>query len=162
MADDNLKALVAQGLTAMKAGCDVAKKATQDIQDDASHPELKQALQQGSKTSEGWAQRIDQALQQAGGPKGDDSNPIMEAHYEVSKRIRGQAPDDMSRDLGIVASGQLALHYWIASFGTMRNYAEKLGMNDAAQGFAQSLDEAKQADQKQNELAEKLLQPAMA
>lgn len=162
MADDNLKALVAQGLTAMKAGCDVARKATQDIQDDASHPELKQALQQGSSTSESWAQRIDQALQQAGGPKGDDSNPIMEAHYEVSRRIRGQAPDDMSRDLGIVASGQLALHYWIASFGTMRNYAEKLGMNDVARGFQQSLDEAKQADQKQNDLAEKLLQSAMA
>lgn len=162
MADDDLKRLVAQGLTAMRAGCEVAKGATQEIQDDARDPALKQALEQGSQASQQWAQRIDQALGEAGGPTGGNDNPVLEAHYEVSKRIRGQAPDDRSRDLGIIANGQLALHYWIAAFGTMRNYAEKLGMSEAAQGFRQSLDEAKQADQKHNEIAEQLLQREQA
>lgn len=164
MADEGLRALVAQGLTAMRAGGEVAKGATQEIQGDARDPGLKEALQQGSQVSEQWAQRIDRALQEAGGPNGDNSNPILEAHYEVSKRIRGQASDDRARDLGIIANGQLALHYWIAAFGTMRNYCEKLGMSEAAQGFRQCVNEAEQADQKHNELAEKLLQgqPEMA
>lgn len=156
MADDNLKHLVAQGLAAMKAGSDIAAKATDEINDDAKHPALKSALDEGNNTSKQWAERIERALQQAGGG-GEQDNPILDAHYEVSRRIRGQAPDDTSRDLGIIASGQLALHYWIASFGTMANYTKKLGMDDAGREMMQSADEAKKADEKHTQIAEQLL-----
>ena len=82
---------------------------------------------------------------------------MLEAHYEVSRRIREAAPDDASRDLGIIASGQLALHYWIASFGTMANYCRQTGMDDAARDMKACADEAKQADEKHSQLAEQLL-----
>ena len=156
MADDNLKTLVSQGLSAMKAGGEVAAKATDEINNDATHPALKAALEEGNKTARQWAERIGRASQQAGGGNKQD-NPVLEAHYEVSRRIRNQAPDDTSRDLGIIASGQLALHYWIASFGTMANYARKLGMEDVARDMKQSAEEAKQADDKQTGIAEQLL-----
>lgn len=163
MADDNLKQLIAQGLTALKAGSEVARGATQEIQDDATNPELKRALEQGTQQSQEWAARIDRALEEAGGPQGPDNNPILEAHYQVSQRIRAQAPDENVRDLGIVAAGQLAIHYWIASFGTIRNYAEKLGMERIDREFRQSAEEAKQADEQHNRIAEQLLrQPEMA
>ena len=152
---DNLNTLVSQGLSAMKAGSAVAAKATDEIGNDATHPDLKAALDEGNRTSKQWADRIDRALQQAGGDQQD--NPILEAHYEVSRRIRQQAPDDQSRDLGIIASGQLALHYWIAAFGTMASYTKKLGMNEAAADMKSSADEAKQADEKHTALAEQLL-----
>ncbi len=156
MADGELKVLVAQGLQALKAGGEVAKKATAEIENDASHPELKAALQAGNRTSEQWAQRIAQALGETGGAE-DTGNPVMEALYEVSKKIRQKAPDATTRDLGIIAAGQLALHYWIAAFGTLGNYAEKLGMGQAAQNMRTSLEEAKQADQQHTALAEKVL-----
>lgn len=156
MADQELKMLVAQGLQALKAGSEVAKKATAEIQGDAGHPELRAALQEGNKTSEQWAQRISQAVQETGGAE-DTGNPVLEAHYEVSKRIRQKAPDAMSRDLGIIAAGQLALHYWIASFGTLGNYAAKLGLTQTAQNMHASLDEAKQADQQHTAIAEKMM-----
>jgi ferritin-like metal-binding protein YciE len=152
---DNLKALVSQGLAAMKAGSDVAAHATDEIAQDATHPDLKAALGEGNRTSKEWAARIDRALQQAGGDQQD--NPILEAHYEVSRRIRQQATDEQSRDLGIIASGQLALHYWIAAFGTMANYTRTLGLADVAQDMKSSADEAKQADEKHTRLAEQLL-----
>lgn len=156
MADDNLKQIVAQGLSAMKAGSEVAAKATNEISNDVSAPELKAALEEGNQTSQQWAQRIDRAVQQVGnGQQGD--NPVLEAHFEVSRRIRQQAPDSNSRDLGIVANGQLALHYWIAAFGTMANYLNKLGLEDAGREMKQSTDEAKQADEKHTMLAEQLL-----
>ena len=156
MADDNLKELVSQGLSAMKAGSDVAARATDEISNDASHPDLKAALEQGNSTSKKWADQIDRAMAQTGpGEQGD--NKILEAHYEVSRLIRQQAPDATSRDLGIVAAGQLALHYWIASFGTMASYLGALGMDDAASAMKASADEAKQADQQHTELAAKLL-----
>ncbi|WP_375429596.1 ferritin-like domain-containing protein [uncultured Sphingomonas sp.] len=157
MADDNLKQLVRQGLTALKAGTRVAADATQEIQGSATSPELKQALQQGTDQSTEWAARIDRALEEAGGPVGEDDNPILEAHHQVSQRIRQAASDEMSRDLGIIAAGQLAIHYWIASFGTLRNYAEKLGLERTDREFRQCAEEAKQADEQHSQLAEQML-----
>jgi ferritin-like metal-binding protein YciE len=156
MSDDNLKQLVSQGLTAMKAGSDVAAKATDEISNDATHPALKAALEEGNNTSKQWAERIQRALEQTSGG-GEQDNPILTALYEVSRRIRSQAPDATSRDLGIVASGQLALHYWIAAFGTMANYTRKLGLEDVARDMKQSADEAKQADEAHTGIAEQLL-----
>lgn len=156
MNNDALKELVAQGLSAMKAGGDVAAKATDEIGNDASAPELKQALDDGNRASQQWKERIERAEQAAGGGQQGD-NKVLEAHYEVSRLIRQQAPDQSSRDLGIIASSQLALHYWIASFGTMANYTKQLGMEDVARELKQSADEAKQADERYTQIAEQLL-----
>ena len=153
---DQLKMLVAQGLQAMKAGGEVAKHATAEIQGDASDPGLKSALQAGNKTAEQWAKRVQDAIGEAG-PSEDTGNPILEAHYDVSKKIRQKAPDAMTRDLGIIAAGQLALHYWIAAFGTLRTYAAKLGMVGVQGSMQACLDEARQADQQHTELAQKIM-----
>ena len=134
MADQEIKTLIAQGLQALRAGGEVAKKAT----------------------AEQWAQRIGRAIEEAGSAE-DTGNPILEAHYDVSNRIRQKAPDDTSRDLGTVAAGQLALHYWIAAFGTLGNYASRLGLERVRQSMHSSLEEARQADREHTVLAETLL-----
>ena len=156
MNNDSLKTLITQGLAAMKAGSKVAAGATSEIRNDARNSELKSALETGSQVSQQWAQRIDQALQEAGGG-GEQRNPVLEGLYEVSRMIRSQAPDDASRDLGIVANGQLALHYWIAAFGTIRSYAGQLGLSRTEQHMQASLDEARQADAQHTEIAERIL-----
>lgn len=156
---DQIKALVAQGVQALKAGGEVAKQATAEIQNDATDPGLKSALQQGNQVAEQWAQRIQRAAQEAG-PSEETGNPIMEAHYKVSQMIRQKAPDAVSRDLGIIASGQLALHYWVAAFGTLGAYASKAGLTQTAQDMQTCLSEAKQADSQQTELAQKIMAAA--
>ena len=156
MATEQLKPLIQQGLAALKAGGQVAARSTAEIQNDARNPQLKQALEQGNQTSQQWTQRIERALQEAGSG-GEQQNPILEAHYEVSKRIRGQAPDDVSRDLGIIAAGQLALHYWIAAFGTLRTYAGEVGMSQTEQDLQACLDDAKQADDQHTQIAEQIM-----
>lgn len=159
MASEQLKPLIQQGLAAMKAGSQAAAGATDEIQHDARNPQLKAALNQGNETSKQWTARLDRALQEAGGA-GEQQNLILEAHYEVSKKIRQQAPDDYSRDLGIIAAGQLALHYWIAAFGTMRTYAAQAGMSQAGQEMQTCLDEAKQADERHTQIAEQIMSAA--
>lgn len=156
MANENLKPLISQGLSAMRAGSDAAARATEEISKDATHPELKAALLEGNQISREWAGRIERASGVAGdGGQGD--NPVLEALYEVSRRIRQQAPDDTSRDLGIIASGQIALHYWIAAFGTVAEYSGQVGMTDAARDLNACVQEAKDADGKYTRLARKLL-----
>ena len=159
MADEQLIPLVQQGLAAMKAGGKIAAKATADIEHDATHDQLKAALKQGNETSKQWMARIDRAIEEAGGADEQD-NPVQEAHYEVSKRIRGKAKSDYTRDLGIITAGQLALHYWIASFGTMHAYAKRAGLSQTAQDMETCVQEAKQADEQHTQLAIHIMETA--
>jgi ferritin-like metal-binding protein YciE len=156
MEQQGLKELIKKGFAAMKAGSNVASQATDEIQNDAKNEQLKNALQQGNERSKVWEQRIDRCLQEAGG-QADEKNEILEAHYQVSKQIRQQAPDDDSRDLGIIASGQMALHYWIAAFGTQVSYAEATGLTNSQQEMHACLDEAKEADLKHTDIAKSIL-----
>jgi ferritin-like metal-binding protein YciE len=156
MNTDDLKQLIKDGLAAQQAGSKVAAKATDDILDDATDPELKTLLQRGNDTAKQWQQRLERAIAEAGDVDEQD-NEILEAHFEVSKEIRGQASTDQVRDLGIITSGQLALHYWIASFGTVAAYAKAVGLTQTAQELHQSVEEAKQADEQHTALAQRLL-----
>ena len=161
MNDNDLKELVTQGLLALKKAGEIGKGAAADVANDATDPQLKSLLSDGSNRAEQWATKIQSVLDEAGAGSQSSDNPIVEAHVEVSKRIRAQAKTPEARDLGIIASGQLVMHYYIAGFGTLRTYAERLNMNQAQTTLQGLLDEAKQADQAMTDLAGKLLrQPA--
>lgn len=156
MANQQLKPLVQMALAEMKAGGEISAKATDDILHDATNPELKAALDQGNDTSKQWAARINRALEEVGA--GDEQkNAIVEAHYKTAKEARSKAPDDHSRDLGIIATGQLSLHYWIASFGTLGAYVKQAGMSRIAQDMELCLQEAKQSDEQYTQIAQRML-----
>ena len=156
MERNSMKLLIQQSLSAMKAGCRVAADATSEIQNSVRNPRLKEALEQGSKTSQQWMARIDRALGEVGGDQ-EQQNAIMQANYEVSQKIRHLALDDTTRDLGIIGSGQLALHYWIASFGTLRTYAANAALPQTVREMQACLDEAKRADEQHNQIAAEIL-----
>lgn len=157
MNEENLKHLVAQGLQALKSAGEIGKGAAAEVANDATDPELKSLLAEGSKQAEEWAQKIQRALDETGEGEGSKDNPVIQAHTEVSRRIRGEAASPETRDLGIIASGQLVMHYYIASFGTLRTYAESLGMGETQRTMQGLLDEAKQTDENMTRVAEKLL-----
>lgn len=156
MEKQNLKELIKQGFAAMKSGSKIAAEATDEIQSDVKNEELKNALKQGNEQSKVWLQRIERGLEEAGG-NADQDNEIMKAHYEASKKIRQLAADDDTRDLGIIASGQFALHFWIAAFGTQVSYASAVGLSEAQQAMQACLDEAKEADEKYTQIAKSIL-----
>ena len=58
MEQQGLKELLKKGFAAMKAGSNVAAKATDEIQDDAKNEGLRNALQQGNEQSKVWAQQL--------------------------------------------------------------------------------------------------------
>ena len=57
------------------------------------------------------------------------------------------------RDAGIIAASQKIEHYEIATYGTLRQFAETLGFEEAAALLEESLDEEKGADKKLTEVA---------
>ena len=146
------------GLAAAKGGSQIAAKATSEIQRDLQSSRLKMSLENGNKISKEWAVRIDRALQEIGGAAaGDQKNRVMEAHIEVSRELRQQASDGIMRDLAIIASGQLALHYWIAAFGTLKAYAKSAGLQKTSQDMETSVEEAKHADEELTQIALEIL-----
>ena len=56
-------------------------------------------------------------------------------------------------DAGIIAGAQKIEHYEIASYGTLRQFAETLQLTEAAKLLEQTLDEEKRSDEKLTEVA---------
>ena len=60
------------------------------------------------------------------------------------------------RDAGIIAASQKVEHYEIASYGTLRTFAETLGLNDAAAILEEILEEEKAADETLTDVAQSI------
>jgi ferritin-like metal-binding protein YciE len=58
------------------------------------------------------------------------------------------------KDAALIASAQRVEHYEIASYGTARTFAERLGHVEAARILQQTLDEEGAADKKLTQIAE--------
>ena len=156
-ASADVKTMLQDAIMAVQAAGEAGKHATMKIQEQASDAGLKELLQHGSKHAEAWAERLSDASAKVGGAQSQTpGNPIIDAIQQVGGKIISKAADPIARDLGIIASGQLALHYYIAAFGTMASYAQMLGMADVAQSLHTCLEEAKKGDERYTELASKL------
>ena len=156
-AGGDVKTMLLDAIVAVQAASASGKSATAKIEEQANDPALKELLRQGTKHAESWRERLAAASQKLGGAEAAvDSNPIVDAIQQVGGKIISKATDPIARDLGIVASGQLALHYYISAFGTMAAYAKMLGMEEVAQSLHTCLDEAKKGDERYTEIAEKI------
>lgn len=57
-----------------------------------------------------------------------------------------EAEDDATRDAVMIAAAQRVEHYEIASYGTIRTWANLLGKTDVASLFEDTLEEEKKAE----------------
>ena len=160
MPKEQLRHLTHQGLQAVQAACKMGQEATKKVEGMVTSPELKQHLQKGNEYSRQWTERLSKVQQATHGTNQEGDNPIIRAHQEVAQRISEHAKDPVERDLGLIASGQLALHYYIAAFGTLASYVEAMGESEAASLLKQCGDEAKQGDEGYTKLAKQMMQAA--
>ncbi len=66
------------------------------------------------------------------------------------------------KDAALISASQRVEHYEIAAYGTVRNFAERLGYDDVADLLQTTLDQEKETDAKLNKLAvEKINQAAV-
>jgi ferritin-like metal-binding protein YciE len=69
-------------------------------------------------------------------------NGITDEGAEIMKESRGMP----ALDAGLVAAAQAVEHYEISRYGTLRAWAEQLGMSDAASLLQETLDEEEAID----------------
>ena len=72
---------------------------------------------------------------------------------EEGKEFMEEYAGDSALDAGLAASAQAVEHYEIARYGTLRTWAEQLGMKDAAMILNETLQEEIKTDQLLTKLA---------
>ena len=70
-----------------------------------------------------------------------------------AKEIMDECEEGSMRDAGIIAAAQKVEHYEIATYGTLRQFAETLGLAEAVTLLEETLAEEKAADVKLTEVA---------
>ncbi len=77
----------------------------------------------------------------------------MDGLLKEAVEIMEECEQGSMRDAGIIAAGQKVEHYEIATYGTLRQFAETLGLTEAAELLEATLEEEKMADEKLSEVA---------
>ena len=119
----------------------------------ANSKELAAAFNKHLRETQGQVKRLDQIFQMLGKPaRGkpcEAINGIADEGAEIMKEFKG-AP---ALDAGLLAAAQAVEHYEISRYGTLRTWAEELGMQDAARLLQETLDEEEATDRTLTELA---------
>ncbi|HEY6992351.1 MAG TPA: DUF892 family protein, partial [Xanthobacteraceae bacterium] len=75
---------------------------------------------------------------------------IIEEGQEIMKEYKGSP----ALDAGLLAAAQAVEHYEISRYGTLRTWAQELGLSDAAQLLEATLREEKATDEALSQIAE--------
>ncbi len=78
----------------------------------------------------------------------------MEGLIKEAEYIMGSCDEGSMCDAGIILAGQKVEHYEIATYGTLRQFAEILGLNEALSLLEATLNEEKAADEKLSKISE--------
>ena len=123
----------------------------------ASSPELKQAFEDHLEETKGHIERLDEIFEKLDEKPTGKTCKAMKGLIEEGSEILEEEGEAPVLDAGIIAAAQKVEHYEIASYGTVRAFANMLGEEDAADLLQQTLDEEGEADKKLNELAEEIV-----
>ena len=139
-----------------------AKQAAANVRTSSS-PKLRSMLRSGAKRNLAQARRLEKVFKAAGLVPGGQHDPAMQGIVEANETLVGQAPAGVARDLVNIASGQVAAHFYLATYGTLRSYAQLLGNKKAARLLGRTLNETGTVDRTFTRLARRLSrQPAPA
>jgi ferritin-like metal-binding protein YciE len=119
----------------------------------ASNPELQTAFEEHLEQTRTHVDRLTKIFQDMGEKPRAKRCAGMEGIIEEGKEFMEEAETDDLMDAALIAAAQKAEHYEIASYGTVRTYAQLLGDEKAAQLLQQTLDEEGDTDKKLTDLA---------
>ena len=151
---DELKDIYDAEKQLTKALPKLAKKATAE--------ELRRALQDHLRETEQHVKRLEEVFEQLGMPARGKKCIGMQNLLKEGDEMIAEAEEDATRDAVMIASAQKVEHYEIASYGTVRTWANVLGKRDIAGILEDTLEEEKDADQKLTSIAESFVNAASA
>jgi ferritin-like metal-binding protein YciE len=150
----NLRALYSAQLRYLLSTENQIVKGLPKMIDHAADARLKQAFQSHLQETEGHVTRLEKLIATLEKDVEDKMDPIITAIIGSGENITKESDTGPIRDAGLIATAQKVEHYEIASYGTARNWATQLGLQEHASLLQRTLEEEKHADMLLTEIAE--------
>lgn len=119
----------------------------------ATSQDLIDALTSHLAETENQVMRVEQVFEAIGKKASAKKCEAMEGLIQEAADIMESCETGSMRDAGIISAAQKVEHYEIATYGTLRQFAETLGLKAAEKLLKATLDEEKAADLKLSEVA---------
>ena len=128
-------------------------KAIPKMVKNATSEELIDALKNHLTETENQINRLESVFNSIGKKASAKKCEAMEGLIKEAEEIMQSCEKGSMRDAGIISAAQKVEHYEIATYGTLCQFAETLGLSDVASLLEDTLTEEKAADEKLSEVA---------
>jgi ferritin-like metal-binding protein YciE len=120
----------------------------------AQHRKLQAAFEKHHAETETHVSRLEQVFSAIDAkPQGKTCDAIL-GIVEEGQEIMKEYKDSPALDAGLVAAAQAVEHYEISRYGTLRTWAQELGLPDAVKLLEATLREEKATDEALSQIAE--------
>lgn len=131
----------------------------------AQSPDLKAAFEKHREQTEGQIERLQQVFEIIGKPARGKTCDAIEGILAEGDEIAEEYKDTAALDAGLLAAAQAVEHYEITRYGTLKRWAEVMGLKDAVKLLDETLQEESQTDEDLTAIADaainaEALQPA--
>jgi len=128
----------------------------------AHSEELKQAFEEHLELTREHVERLDEIFENLGKPAKGKTCKAMKGLIEEGSEVLEEHGESSVIDAALIAAAQKVEHYEIATYGTVRTWAEMLDQDDAVDLLQQTLDEESETDEKLTEIAESTINATAA
>jgi ferritin-like metal-binding protein YciE len=151
---DSLQALYIDELKDLYSAEKQLLKALPKMAKAASHEELAASFLEHARVTERQVQRLERIFADLDESPRGKKCVGMEGLIEEAQELLKEKPEPEVLDAGLISKAQHVEHYEMAGYGTVRTYAEQLGLTRHAELLQQTLDEEGEADKRLTALAE--------
>jgi len=120
----------------------------------ATSPDLKTAFEKHKEETEGQIERLQQVFELVGKRAQGKTCPAIEGIIEEGEEIMEEFKGTPALDAGLISAAQAVEHYEITRYGTLKRWAEVLGMKEAVQLLDETLQEESTTDESLTGLAD--------
>jgi ferritin-like metal-binding protein YciE len=147
---DNIEDLQTLYITKLKKALDMEQKITKALPtmiEKSTDPQLATAFTNHLEETRGHVAKVESLIRDATGETDTATCKTISSLISEAEDSIKDAGDTSIRDITLIASAQEVEHHEMAVYGTLRNWAELLGLADAADTLEGILEEEKKADE---------------
>lgn len=153
MADKTLDTLFHETLKDIYYAEKAITKALRKMSRAAQSTDLKAAFDAHEEETQGQVERLTQIFELIGKRPRAKTCDAIEGIISEAQEIMEEFKGSPAHDAGLLAAAQAVEHYEISRYGTLKAWAQQLGMKEAAQLLDQTLQEELATDEKLSALA---------
>jgi ferritin-like metal-binding protein YciE len=118
--------------------------------------ELQEAFARHRDESEGQVERLEQVFELLSKPARAKTCEAIQGLNDEMSEVLEDFGDSPAGDAVLIGAAQAVEHYEIARYGTLKTWANQLGMTEAADLLEETLQEEKRADELLTQIAESI------